>query len=499
MHATTRNDDCLAMKSLWFSIFSACVLCGFSCAPSAPPQHLAAAKKPDVSTALQYEVTPREGGALLSVIAEIPASLPAQFHVDPNVNAWIKNVELAHLGETLAPTYNGETWDLTACKEGCRVTYDVDLAGAAKAMDDVGYAAQHGDAYLAPPSTWLLHPASDVASVPYRFHVTEDRDVELVTGVFPTGGAAEKSYGADLSDLPESPYSIVGKFQRERQTPANSNIEIAIVNGSLENSNEPLLQWIRESAHAVSAYYGTFPVKHAAIIVLIEEGAGVGYATTLGNGGAAIVARIGRETPPQAILRSWMMTHEMLHLAFPNLPRQYRWLEEGMATYIEPIARARLGALTEEDVWRGLLKGLFFARPLPGEGGLDESSSWGRTYWGGALYCFLADLRIRKQTQNRFSLDDALRGILQAGGNVGARFELEQVLRAGDSATGTTVLRDLHQEMGPLPMDVDLIPIWAELGIENKAGKLVFNDSAPLSHVRKAITSLSSNPLSQEH
>jgi hypothetical protein len=43
--------------------------------------------------------------------------------------------------------------------------------------------------------------------------------------------------------------------------------------------------------------------------------------------------------------------------------------------------------------WRG--------EPGPGDGGLDDTDSWGRTYWGGALFCLLADVRFRERTGNR--------------------------------------------------------------------------------------------------
>ena len=39
--------------------------------------------------------------------------------------------------------------------------------------------------------------------------------------------------------------------------------------------------------------------------------------------------------------------------------------------------------------------------PEPGDEGLDYTHTWGRTYWGGATFCLLADVRIRRETHNR--------------------------------------------------------------------------------------------------
>lgn len=456
----------------------------------------------DDAGAIHYEVTPGDGGARLAVVADVPPGLPAAFHVDENMTRWLHGLEIEGAAGWEKAPFDGEIWRLSGCERGCRVRYEVDLGAAAREMDDVGYAAELGGAYLAPPSTWLLHPSQERSGVPFRFRVAPAGGVQFVTGVFPApqgsgaaspaagaGSPAEIVYGADLSDLPESPYSVFGRFERSRLDLAGGKVDLAIVNSPLSGGNKPVSRWIAESAKVVSDYYGHFPVPHAAVIVLVEDGSDIGYATTLGNGGGSIVARIGRDTPHDRLLGSWMMTHEMLHLAFPNLPRRHRWLEEGMATYVEPVARARAGALTERDVWRSLVKGMFFARPLPGEGGLDETPTWGRTYWGGALFCLLADVRIRERTGNTRSLDHALRGILSRGGNVGARWDLQRALTAGDDATGTTVLRELHAEMGLAAVDVDLADLWARLGIRSEEGELRFDEKAPLAEIRRAITS----------
>ena len=58
----------------------------------------------------------------------------------------------------------------------------------------------------------------------------------------------------------------------------------------------------------------------------------------------------------------------------------------------------------------------------------------------------------------------------------------------GDKATGTTVLRDLYNEMRDKPDPVDLDQLWTKLGIQMKDGAVAFNDKAPEANIRKAIT-----------
>jgi hypothetical protein len=104
------------------------------------------------------------------------------------------------------------------------------------------------------------------------------------------------------------------------------------------------------------------------------------------------------------------------------------------------------------------------------------------------LFCLVADVEIRKRTGNRRGLQDALRGIVDAGGTIDKDWPLERVLRTGDQATGTTVLEDLYAMWGNAPIPVDLQSLWGQLGVRVAGGEMSFDDTAPLAAVRIAIT-----------
>jgi predicted metalloprotease with PDZ domain len=124
------------------------------------------------------------------------------------------------------------------------------------------------------------------------------------------------------------------------------------------------------------------------------------------------------------------------------------------------------------------------------EGGLDDSHGRERIYWGGNLYWLLADVQIRVKTKNRRGLEDVIRAILKAGGNGGADWTIDRVIRVGDKATGTTALKELYEEIGVNRGDIDLDSLWKSLGVVYKNGSVQFDDSAPWASVRKAITAL---------
>jgi hypothetical protein len=204
--------------------------------------------------------------------------------------------------------------------------------------------------------------------------------------------------------------------------------------------------------------------------------------------GGSIRIHVGSNTTMEDLEADWMLTHEMVHLAFLSVADNHHWIEEGIATYVEPIARVRAGHMDAHEMWFELVRDLHQGFPGPGDEGLDNTHTWGRTYWGGALFCFLADVEIHTQTNNRKGLEDALRGILNSGGDIRRDAELTDVLRLGDQATGVPVLLPLYEKMKDKPYEVDLPAMWKELGVERAGDTVRFIDSAPLARVRNAIT-----------
>jgi hypothetical protein len=186
--------------------------------------------------------------------------------------------------------------------------------------------------------------------------------------------------------------------------------------------------------------------------VPIGEGRGVIFCRTV-LVDETLVIRVGlsRFATDSSLRDDWVMTHEMVHLAFPSVPHEHHWIEEGIATYVEPIARSQVGDLSPEIVWRELVDGLPKGLPASGDRGLDNTHTWGRTYWGGALFCLLADVEIHRRTHNLYGLQDALRGIVRAGGNMEHDWPLARVLKAGDDVIGLPVLMELYDRMKASP------------------------------------------------
>ena len=271
-----------------------------------------------------------------------------------------------------------------------------------------------------------------------------------------------------------------------------SSIQLDFGPGATDLPPDRIVAWVENAATSVAVYYGRFPVPRDRILVEFAPGGrGVEHGTTWGGVGgfpAFTRIRVGEHTTQQDLDNDWMMTHELVHTAFPSMADEHHWIEEGIAVYVEPIARVQNGLLRPEKIWADMLRDMPQGNPQPFDRGLDHTHTWGRTYWGGAQFCLLADVTIRKQTHNQKGLQDALRGIVAAGGTIDQDWPIEKAFAVGDRATGTHVLTDLYEQMRDKPVPVDLDALWKELGVEQTPGGVRLDDTAPLANIRKAIT-----------
>ncbi|HEY0189483.1 MAG TPA: hypothetical protein VGC42_00080, partial [Kofleriaceae bacterium] len=222
---------------------------------------------------------------------------------------------------------------------------------------------------------------------------------------------------------------------------AEITIELA---GRFDRSPAELTAYVATAARAVTGYFGKFPVARYRVRLESADGAGVQGGTTWGWGGAHSRVILGAHVTAAQLEHDWTMTHEMVHTAFPDQPDTHTWIQEGTATYIEPLARSWVGNYPPDKVWADLVDGVPKGLPGAGDRGLDHTHSWGRSYWGGALFWLLADVEIRERTGGKRGLIDAMRAIVAAGGSNEVDWPIDKAFAIGDKATGVPVLAELY-------------------------------------------------------
>jgi hypothetical protein len=271
-----------------------------------------------------------------------------------------------------------------------------------------------------------------------------------------------------------------------------TTLQVDFAGGPMDLPPAAILEHVNKAGKAVAAYYGKFPVAGARVLIVpVANDSGVLQGTTWGGvrGWPAFTrVRVGQHSTQSDLDEDWMMTHELVHMAFPSLPDDQHWMEEGLSTYVEPVARVQTGELKPEEIWRDMVRDMPKGQPKDGDKGVDNTHTWGRTYWGGALFCLEADVAIRRETHNKKGLQDALRAIVDRHGTINYDWDLPKALAMGDEATGTHVLMRQYEEWKDKPMMMDLPKLWAELGIKAVDGGVEFDDAAPGAGIRKAIT-----------
>jgi len=304
--------------------------------------------------------------------------------------------------------------------------------------------------------------------------------------LWPLAGAGVAQDAARLLGR-SMPYDAFDQLPATVLELAGARLRLAHGGATPPQGNGALVDWVTAAARAIEAYYGRFPVAALAILVVTVPGREI-HGTTWGYRGAATRIVLGAELPAAALRDDWVLVHEMVHVATPRLDRTHDWLTEGLATYVEPLARVLAGQLAAPRIWSDMLRGMPNGMPQAGDQGLDQTHTWGRTYWGGALFCLQADLEIRRRTGNRRGLRDALRAIVAAGGSNESEWPIAKLLAVGDQATGVAVLDEFYRRDRATPTVPDLDALWRRLGVAARDGTIVFDDAAPDAALRRALT-----------
>jgi hypothetical protein len=266
-------------------------------------------------------------------------------------------------------------------------------------------------------------------------------------------------------------------------------IDVNLDSDLSQDTQDQLMKWVHMAADSIVAYYGRFPLQHTYLNVRSFDGRGVHNGHTFGvHNGGLIRISVGTQTDPAEFKKDWMMTHEFVHLTFPDVAEEHHWIEEGIAVYVEPFARLQAGNFSKEEVWGEMARDMHQGLPAEGDEGLDHTHTWGRTYWGGALFCLMADIEIRQRTHNQKGLQDALRAVMNSGGVITDDWELPHVFEVADKAVGVPVLEELYAKMKDKPISVNLDKLWQQLGVEQDHGVATFNNGAPLAVVRDTIS-----------
>jgi hypothetical protein len=440
-----------------------------------------------------YEVeAPAEGSRVVTVEATFDHARTERLALPRDVLPYVRDVKVRTNEGYRTVERRGNEWYERSCKHHCSIKYQVDLGElAASCGDEVDCARRVGATTLSPALEWLVHPVPRT-DVPVSVHVTATDPAQFASGMSAVDDSGTlfrfRSY-----DLDEGSFTAFGPMRRYRVdvpsgTGTRARIDVAVL-GSARYAmpDATLREWVAEAANVTVPLFGRFPVDHTTLFVVPARGEDeVVFGKVLSLAGASVVVVVGDKMQPESRKKDWVLVHELFHLGFPTFRGEGRWLGEGLATYYEPILRARAGWTSEGDVFRQFARNMPRGQPPRGSSaGLSARDDLDTIYWGGALFCLAADVRIREETRGKKSLDDVLRAALARGGDATHVWTVRDVVRLGDATTGTTVLSEMYERHAARGERIDLDALLASLGVVQDGREA--DDSRPLAWIRRGI------------
>jgi len=373
---------------------------------------------------------------------------------------------------------------------GFSARYRVALADLARDASTLDAAVMRGGSILAVASSWLLKPMRETrAQATLEVRVSTARGVDFATAQPVVAGV----FRIPQSELAMAGYSAFGRFSRHPMrapalgdSAAPGDYEVLVLDGPMQVSEEILLEWIARCADAVTRFWHGFPAPGMKIFVLPRPGAErVEFGRDMSGGGISMVLVIGEHASRAQLDDDWVLVHEFVHVGSPFVAGA-PWFTEGLATYLEPLIRARYGLQSPHAMWAEFIDNMPRGAAVIDATGLMRGGFRG-WYWGGGLLMLLADVEMRRASDGRVGLEDCLRSIRHRIGNYLRTVRLTEMVTACDAAVGGTVLADLVERHARSDTRVDLDRLWRDLGVRLVDGSLSIDDEARLAAVREAI------------
>ena len=368
-----------------------------------------------------------------------------------------------------------------------RLSYVVDLGKLAGHGHDFDRAARVGASFIATMSSVLLVPEPLSTEIATTVEVTAAAPLAVSVGL--ARAAAPNTFRLMAHEIPVATYFAFGKLTQRTLEIDGARLEVTALDGALDQSFDDVNAWISTSASAVRDFYRAFPVPRASLTVIpTPERDSVLFGKVLPESEPGVALLLGQHATRKALYSDWILVHELFHLGFPSFFDEGKWLDEGLATYYEPIIRVRAGLYTEAELWDELSARMPQGLPAFTEQGLEKADDFRGIYWGGALACLLADVTARKRDPQR-GLEVGLRALREAGGTASEVWTLADAIAAIDRALGAPTLAPIARDHAQRGSAFDLPALFTALGVQRGAhGAVGLSDSAPLAAVRRAIT-----------
>jgi hypothetical protein len=360
-----------------------------------------------------------------------------------------------------------------------RFTYE--LGAFAKAEDDMGSALPFGDGVLVTPGFLLPLPETERAAT-LRFRFRFPAGGRVITALRPD---QDGYYQVPLLRLNEAGPLILGTVEA-RQIPGDPALTLAVPPGATRIAGEQLAAWVSAVAESNRRFWARSPAEGGLVVLIPSPRGGVPFGRVLSLGGAVVTVLVGEQATPQDLYDDWVLVHEFLHLGSPLMRDTGAWLNEGIATFYEPVLRTRAGWKSEDDVWREWISSM--PRGMPAITGIGlQNAGRGGIYWGGAVFVLMAEIDSLVASGGKIGFSDCLRAVLAEGADVTVKWPTMKLLDRCDAMLGKQVIGPLAKQHIEKGSAMDLDRLWRRLGVSLEGSTVRYDDSAELAWLRPLI------------
>lgn len=196
-----------------------------------------------------------------------------------------------------------------------------------------------------------------------------------------------------------------------------ATLDLQIAESVDDKNGAKIEQWVRETASHVTLAYGRFPVPSPRVVVVHSGSSSWGddspvpFGRVTRRGGETVELYVDTERSLTDLEYDWTATHEFSHLLLPRISWRQKWISEGFASYYQNVLMARAGRYTSEEALQKLEAGLERGQASRPELSLNKAALEGvrearmKIYWSGAAIALIADVQLRKRSDNVESLD----------------------------------------------------------------------------------------------
>jgi predicted metalloprotease with PDZ domain len=353
------------------------------------------------------------------------------------------------------------TWRVAAGNAAAVVlNYDVEASAAFVARNYI----DEQRAFIAPAGLFVYlagriqHPATVAFQMPADW-------ARISTGLDPVDGPPHTFFAPDFDVLYDSPF-LLGNQEILQFPVAGRPHTMAIENVPASVNREKMTSDLQRMVEASTRLMGDVPYRHYTFLLMGKGNGGIEHANS------AAISFNGESLTTEAGYARWLsyVAHEYFHnfnvkrirpLALgpfdydqENLTDML-WVSEGLSVYYEDLVLVRAGLMTRGQYLEKMAGAIAKFENAPGHryqsaaesslntwsmlpGGGDRGTTISY-YDNGAMLGALLDLKIRNESHNRKSLDDAMRSLYReyyqrkARGFTDAEFRMECETAAGGS------------------------------------------------------------------